>query len=440
MTPPNEEKRPSRTGRSGLSLEILLWVSKKHRRAGWLSKQINVSLHSLPSPTFVVMPRRRYKHDEPLSALPVNTTPLKQELRMKFAALAVLALVGLSNALEREQDFGVESSPAEESTVRTPVTTVKPNVRDDDDDDDDADDEARPTECSNFLCSAMCRRSGCQDAICLSNNRCGCLCTRQISPREFFRSIFGNGYTPRFNQNVPSFPRLFDFPTMPRFEDRFRDISKLLETLGKNDGSSSKVYYTMQHTCEQAEDCSHVCSNCTTSTCEKNYCQCLSCSNRDAVEPRSLGRPQETCSVAHECDDMCKGCVKVGCRYGNCQCGQCEASKPTEASVATTTEAEAADDLGTTPSSDLEETSTVSVDVFRLRPRTNETRDDVTLNGKCVPKRCNHACWERQCTKWTCANNRCDCDGCPEDMAVVVRNSDGRSGKPEDTDKYEIIF
>lgn len=193
----------------------------------------------------------------------------------------------------------------------------------------------------------------------------------------------------------------------------------------------------MQHSCEKPEDCSSVCSNCTTSNCVDNFCQCLTCENKDAVESRSIGKPQKTCSVARECEEMCKGCVKVGCRFGNCQCGKCEDPAATEVSIGSTTDAVTESGRAGVP--EVEESSTVSVDIFQLKP-SNQTRDDVTVRGRCVPKRCNHACWERQCSKWNCVDDRCDCDGCPDDMAVVVRNSDGKPGKPEDSNKYEIIF
>lgn len=332
---------------------------------------------------------------------------------MKFVLL--LLLLGVASALEREQDFAVsaeaEVSPGEEFLT----TTLKPNVKEDDDEETNNEDDKViddkdeiPVECSPALCSVVFRRSTCRQAIALPNNRCGCICPAHIDPHELFRRIFGGR---PFARPTITFPELPEFPDLtPKFDDPFKRSPGLFNSWGMGGFASgvSKVYFTMQQSCEVPEDCSGVCQNCTTVNCVNSFCQCLACPGcQTEINSRRLPEPQ-TCSIARDCLASCEGCEKVGCRYGECVCSRCN-----DSSSSTTTPAAPEITSDSASSTDAESTTPSA--------STTTSGSSVETPGETTP-----------------AAERISAE--PTQVNVLVRGSDGKDAKVDDTNRYEIIF
>lgn len=401
----------------------------------------------------------------------------------KLVLLLMLGLVvGLSQALEREVELGKVEDANEETKEQEPVTSVRPLAGAEEDEVTDVDTAGGETKCSRLVCQLKCQMNGCLFAQCLDGGRCRCFCARPVDPFDaFFRSILSSHNQPGLVVRVRPFafaPRPSDFGPRPsndssssedtpvgpksfpgfgitRFggpHDIFRDFHKLFEEAAKANGGSSvrsRVYQTMQQTCRKPEDCSSACTNCTSTLCVDSLCQCSSCNAKEeaGVESRGGGNVLHTCKSARNCADHCKDCVMTTCRYGVCQCGQCEAETPTTTDAAPTDEA-------TTPTTTATDVTTPTTEVLSVRNNEtlSEAENSAAAGAKCVPKKCNHSCWERQCSKWNCVADKCECDNCPDEVSVVVKNLDSaaKDGRPEkivdatapnnDREKYEIIF
>ncbi|OQR73192.1 hypothetical protein BIW11_09893 [Tropilaelaps mercedesae] len=337
---------------------------------------------------------------------------------------------------------------AAEQTTQTPVVDLQPKNNDSDDSDEDG--GSGPARCSQYVCRLKCQIYGCIRSQCLDDNRCSCLCPRYTDPfDQFFKSILTSHLEPGISvrrRPISVFPSFGISAFGDNGETGLFDIRKLFDEVAGSGKVHAKVFRTMQQTCRQPEDCSSACSNCTQTQCNDRLCRCNQCSLEN-VDSRSTN-VAETCQSARDCLDYCKNCIIVMCRYGSCQCGSCtaesdtpvtpetESAESTTAVPVETTTASAGADDGTTPVASETATEILTV-------RTNETLSaaENAHSRKCVPKQCNHSCWERQCSKWNCVEERCECDGCPEEVAVVVKNVEGKPEKlQEDNTKYEIIF
>ncbi|XP_022669203.1 uncharacterized protein LOC111253693 [Varroa destructor] len=369
-------------------------------------------------------------------------------MRLLIVLFLLSVLCGV-RALEREQEAGgVED--ASERTTQIPVVDLQPKGDKNDSDSDEDGDTSGLAKCSSYVCRVKCQINGCIRSQCLDDNRCSCYCPLFRDPfDQFFKSILTSHLEPGLT--VRRRPTIF-FPSfgLPAFggqdDDGLIDFRKLFEEAANSGSGHAKVYRTMQQTCRLPDDCSAACTNCTQTTCDEKLCRCSQCT-REGVESRSTN-VLHTCRSAHNCAEHCKGCVVTSCRYGVCECSQCsvETDTPTtsevesgESAVSNTTQPAL-----TTVAPNGDEVTTPVVTTEILTVRTNETLSaaETGHSGKCIPKRCNHSCWERQCTKWKCDADRCVCDGCPEEVSVVVKNVEGKPEKLQEDNntKYEIIF